>query len=653
VSRATQDAPEFAEVGVHARDVSARDGGPPDRRALTPARLPSRAYAGAGTGIRRVFLGPQAGTSFVTNEHDLSLVLRRRDGSEFRLAPLERHETSGEARLDWDDELRAAEARYHVILEPPTEGGFWAQVIAATTAVGAAVAAAYWFLSRTGHPVWFAAALGALLVVLMVGLAVWRGTGRLARLGQFVLVLAFAFVVAIAGPLAAVWFGTGVREVFLGAYVNGTYDHPFVANELILLRATEVMFIAIASILPALLYFVYDRQRLSTQRRQFERSIMRFDPSLDRLSMLRAKYQEAMEEAFGRDSEGGRLPPGRPSPLVIATLVIMLGWGITLLGRPLGPDQAIAQVQSDPNGLVDILTPAQFPLVFGFLGAYFFTLQVIARGYARNDLRPKTYSQVTTRLLIVAVASWVIQVLFGTDRAALIAAFMVGVLPDTLFYWIREAWGELRLVVRRKATNRTAVAAAQDFDQLMEGLVEPTPLTRLDGIDLYDRFRLADEGVTTVEALAHADVPQLMLRTRIPAIQLLDWVDQAILYLHLGRSRAGREYRQERLAALGIRTATGLLCAVAEHDAAPAAVPATARRRIIANALSGPAADGAAAPSRGEALAALDVLVCALAQETWTGCLQAWHATSPDAGCELVLEGSPGGWLERLCPVEN
>jgi hypothetical protein len=149
--------------------------------------------------------------------------------------------------------------------------------------------------------------------------------------------------------------------------------------------------------------------------------------------------------------------------------------------------------------------------------------------------------------------------------------------------------------------------------------------------------------VTTVEALAHADVPQLMLRTRIPAPQLLDWVDQAILYIHLGRSRGGREYRQERLAVLGIRTATNLLCA--------AGATTGACRTVIARAILDRPRAGMAAPTKAEASAALDVLVCALTHETWIECLQAWHRTSPDAPSELVFERRGNGWVARMRPV--
>ena len=65
-------------------------------------------------------------------------------------------------------------------------------------------------------------------------------------------------------------------------------------------------------------------------------------------------------------------------------------------------------------------------------------------------------------------------------------------------------------------------------------IAERDPLTNLEGIDLYDRARLLDEGVSNVEGLAHHDLIELMLQTRIPAPRLVDWIDQAILYLHVG-----------------------------------------------------------------------------------------------------------------------
>ena len=60
------------------------------------------------------------------------------------------------------------------------------------------------------------------------------------------------------------------------------------------------------------------------------------------------------------------------------------------------------------------------------------------------------------------------------------------------------------------------------------------PLTHLEGMNLYDRARLLEEGIENIENLAHHNLMELIARTRIPTPRLVDMFDQAILYLHLG-----------------------------------------------------------------------------------------------------------------------
>jgi hypothetical protein len=88
-------------------------------------------------------------------------------------------------------------------------------------------------------------------------------------------------------------------------------------------------------------------------------------------------------------------------------------------------------------------------------------------------------------------------------------------------------------------------------------------LVTLDGIDLYERTRLSDEGVGSLQALANHDLLDLFFKTRISPSRLVDWVDQATLQGYLadpGDTRAlGRVVK--RLRAVGIRTATDFLTA--------------------------------------------------------------------------------------------
>jgi hypothetical protein len=84
----------------------------------------------------------------------------------------------------------------------------------------------------------------------------------------------------------------------------------------------------------------------------------------------------------------------------------------------------------------------------------------------------------------------------------------------------------------------TALKVIQEFMRKTVGRFSPRlderdPLTKLDGIDLYDRARLSEEGVENIESLAYHNLIDLLVQTRIPARRLADMVDQAILYLHL------------------------------------------------------------------------------------------------------------------------
>jgi hypothetical protein len=231
-----------------------------------------------------------------------------------------------------------------------------------------------------------------------------------------------------------------------------------------------------------------------------------------------------------------------------------------------------------------------------------YTLGTVLRGYVRKDLHPKSYSHITVRTILVVVLAWVLQLQWSGD-VLLGLVFVAGLVPETVLVLIKE-WLQAATALPRE-------------DQ------EPDPLTRLEGIDLYDRTRLLDEGVTSVEGLAHHDLVELMLQTRIHTPQLVDWVDQAILYLHAGPAKAiDGTSRADTLAVLrayGIRTATDLVTA---FDAAAARQGDEARRdagdlnRVLGRTPAG--ADGA--PSR------IQVIYDVIRDEEWVTNLLRWHS---------------------------
>ena len=177
---------------------------------------------------------------------------------------------------------------------------------------------------------------------------------------------------------------------------------------------------------------------------------------------------------------------------------------------------------------------------------------MIYRRYVRADLTTKTYAYITMRLLVTLVLVWTISTLpqFRTGSALetglFIVAFIIGIFPETGMALIQD---QFRAITRQKL----------DRDSFS--------LTRLEGINLYDRARLLEEGIENIENLAHHNLMELIARTRIPTPRLVDMFDQAILYLHLGleadeneeNGSKGKEDPRDLLKSLGVRTATDLI----------------------------------------------------------------------------------------------
>lgn len=296
-----------------------------------------------------------------------------------------------------------------------------------------------------------------------------------------------------------------------------------------------VLFVGAVSTLPALLFYLFDRQHMAEVRSRFFREVMRLDPAIQTLEDAQEAYGAAIDKEYGgRTARGLFRVSGLP--LALGTLLITLGWTATLL--PTAAD--ILSRSAVPETAVNAyFLPHQTLFTFGFLGVYFFTLNMLFRRYVRGDLGPKAYSHVAMRVVIAIVLVWVLGALpWGRELAGaaaavgasgesaeqvgaiavflLVTAFLIGLVPESgpaIFHeWVKSRSG---LVGKAIPT-----------------LQESMPLTELEGITLYDRARLLEEGIENVENLAHHNLVDLMLGTRIPTGRLVDLVDQAILYLH-------------------------------------------------------------------------------------------------------------------------
>jgi hypothetical protein len=322
------------------------------------------------------------------------------------------------------------------------------------------------------------------------------------------------------------------------------FDGPFAVSELagaspafsqlLVGHVAQWILVAIAALTPAAMYFQFDRQRLAAVQRCWVQEVFRLDPTVRTVGDIEAKYGSQIEASFGflAPDSSLRLRGGRRSPVIVATILLVVGWFLII------STTRVPAVIADGGELVWTTEDGSFPVAaffspdlslvgYAFLGSYVFTLFHVIRGYQRRDLHPKTYNTVVVRILSAYVVALVVGVMY-TGPAAEVIMFFVGFMPQSALVWLREKLSQSSGPWRVLPLN------------------EPMPLTELEGIDLYDRTRLAEEGVNNVEALAHADIVSLMSSTRISAAELVDWVDQAILYLRVGGDAAAHRVDEER-----------------------------------------------------------------------------------------------------------
>jgi len=332
--------------------------------------------------------------------------------------------------------------------------------------------------------------------------------------------MALVLLTGIGLPLSAVYFFGDGRTL-----LESARDLPALG------RLMQVTFISLASMLPALFFYLFGRQQIEIQKDNFYKEVMSLDPNVHSLTETRTKYEALIDSVYGSGTA-----PLSIILLVIGTALLVMGWLITM--------GTIDVPAAGAASLGEFFLPVRSAFTFGFLGAYFFTLNMVFRRYVRADLTPKTYAHITVRLLITIVLVWVISSLPQFKEGSLLesglftVAFIVGFIPETGLTLIQD--------YVKKITN------------LRSKEKEVLELRDLEGVHLYDRARLLEEGIENIENLAHHNMIELIARTRIPTSRLVDMFDQAVLYLHLGLQDEENKAFFARLKGHGIRTATDL-----------------------------------------------------------------------------------------------
>jgi hypothetical protein len=241
-------------------------------------------------------------------------------------------------------------------------------------------------------------------------------------------------------------------------------------------------------------------------------------------------------------------------PVFGASSLIALGWMMVLPPFPSVPTSAalVALTKDYSNAwYLWAAEPVLLPVSFAFLGAYFFSLQMIVKRFMRRDLGPNAYNAVSMRIILATLGVWIaVQCidLPGADHKGWLFAlsFAVGVFPLIVWQLIANAL--------KRIPGHTIV---------LPNLEGTAALSQIDGLSVWHEARLEEEDIENVPNLVTADIVDLMLNTKIAPNRIIDWIDQALLLLvvpsRADRSdAAGIEVLLERN---GIRTASALVAA--------------------------------------------------------------------------------------------
>lgn len=219
-------------------------------------------------------------------------------------------------------------------------------------------------------------------------------------------------------------------------------------------------------------------------------------------------YQQKFDAYYGRSvsrTGHGEGPPVRVEalfPVFLTTAALAVCW-TAVLWSP--------SFTSAPTSFWDVLK-------FGFLGAYSFILQMLVRRFFQGDLRPAAYANALLRLIVVLILVAALYQILPHDnpRSAAAVAFVIGFFP----------------LAGMQAIQRFAATVLR---VVVPSLNPAYPLNQIDGLSVWYEARLLEEGIEDMQSLATANFVDVILHTRVPVGRLVDWVDQAHLYLHLDR----------------------------------------------------------------------------------------------------------------------
>jgi hypothetical protein len=276
-----------------------------------------------------------------------------------------------------------------------------------------------------------------------------------------------------------------------------------------------LIIITIFSIFPTLTYLVFDKWGMYRATEKTKSELRHENINISHLS---DEIEDESKKIYSRVSY--------PIPVLLATYSMIIGWVLFFFSE--GPSYLYGLMRSGAVSYIFDNFGNTHPVVFGFLGAFFWALGTLFHRYIRGDLKAAVFINVTVRIWTVIVLTLVLTTvwtgydqfwkLFGdkseAPKALLAVCFMVGIFPEIGLELIKKSFKGIISVSSRNEIS----------------------LSKIQGLTIWDQGRLAEEGIDNVQNLATCDVVGLIVNTRLGVMSLLNWVDQAILILHANKT---------------------------------------------------------------------------------------------------------------------
>jgi tetratricopeptide (TPR) repeat protein len=176
---------------------------------------------------------------------------------------------------------------------------------------------------------------------------------------------------------------------------------------------------------------------------------------------------------------------------------------------------------------------------YGFFGSYLFSAFLVYRRFSTNDLHPTVFLYATFTMIAGMVFNYVaveaLTSITGTSGEAegvgagllAILAFALGYFPYLAVRWFnRLAFTSLGVDKRR---------------------TDALPLSLIDGISEWHETRLRDTGIDDIQNLASAEIRELLVNTAFNAQEIIEWIDQATLYLYLENPNEIDSFRRAKI----------------------------------------------------------------------------------------------------------